>query len=79
MKIGKKYKTCLATGHRPDLEPNGKIVRCIEDKGAGYLVVTSDEKTEPNIWLINEKNMKSYLNQHGLYDHAINHAQIKEE
>lgn len=44
----------LSESHRPDLQPNGKIVRCIEDKGNGYLVVTSDEEKEPNTWLINK-------------------------
>jgi hypothetical protein len=64
MKIGKMYKTCLATGHRPDLEPNGKIVRCIKDEGNGYLVVTSDEETEPNIWLISEKYLTEIISNY---------------
>jgi len=32
----------LSRSYRKDLEPNGKVVRCIEDKGNGYLIVTSD-------------------------------------
>jgi len=56
MKIGKKYKTGLSESHRPDLQPNGKVVRCVEDKGNGYLVVTSEDK-EPNTWLVNEKHL----------------------
>jgi hypothetical protein len=55
--IDKKYYTELSGGHRPDLQPNGTIVRCIEDKGDGYLIVTSDKQTQPNTWLINEKNL----------------------
>lgn len=55
--IDKKYYTGLSESHRPDLQPNGKIVRCIEDKGNGYLIVTSDEQTQSNTWLINEKNL----------------------
>jgi hypothetical protein len=53
--LDKRYSTRLSESHRPDLEPNGKVVRCIEDKGDGYLVVTTDEQIEPNTWLINEK------------------------
>lgn len=55
--IDKQYYTGFAEGHRPDLHPNGKIVMCVEDKGDGYLVVTTDEEIEPNTWLINEKNL----------------------
>lgn len=40
----KKYQTALSESHRPDLQPNTRIVRCIEDKGNGFLVVTTDEK-----------------------------------
>ena len=57
MKIGKKYQTGLSEGHRPDLQPNVKVVRCIEDKGNGYLVVTSEDEKEPNTWLVNEKHL----------------------
>lgn len=52
MKIGKKYQTGLSEGHRPDLQPNGKVVRCVEDKGNGYLVVTSEDEKQPNTWLL---------------------------
>lgn len=55
MKIGKIFQTRLSESHRPDLQPNGKVVKCIEDKGNGYLLVTSDDIIEPNIWLVNEK------------------------
>ena len=55
--IGKKYYTRLSESHRTDLHPNGKIVRCIEDKGNGYLVVTTDGEIEPNTWLVNEKSI----------------------
>jgi hypothetical protein len=58
MKIGKNYQTGLSESHRPDLQPNGKVVKCIEDKGNGYLVVKTDENVEPNIWLVNEKHLK---------------------
>lgn len=57
MRIGKKYQTPIATGHRPDLEPNGAIVRCVKDLGNDYLIVTSDEKKEPNTWLMHIKNL----------------------
>ena len=53
--LGKLYQTPLHEGHRPDLQPNGKVVRCIEDKG--YLVVKTDEDVEPNIWLVHEKHL----------------------
>lgn len=52
-----RYYTGLAEGHRPDLHPNGKIVRCVEDKGDGYLIVTNDEEIVPNTWLVHEKNL----------------------
>ena len=55
--IGKKYYTRLSESHRTDLHPNGKIVRCSEDKGNGYLVVTTDGEIEPNTWLVNEKSI----------------------
>ena len=55
--IDKQYYTGLSESHRPDLHPNGKIVRCVEDKGDGYLVVTTDEEIEPNTWLVHEKNL----------------------
>lgn len=48
----KKYQTGLSEGHRPDLQPNGKVVRCVEDKGNGYLVVTSEDEKQPNTWLL---------------------------
>jgi len=57
MKIEKNYQTFLSESHRPDLHPNGKNVRCVEDKGNDYLVVTSDEEKEPNTWLVNEKHL----------------------
>ena len=57
-KIGNKCQTPLSESHRPDLQPNGKVVRCIEDKGNGYLVVTSDEEKEPNTWLGHGKYLK---------------------
>ena len=53
-KIGKRYQTPLAE-FRPELQPNGRIVECIEDKGNGFLIVKCDDETEPNIWLIEEK------------------------
>jgi hypothetical protein len=52
-----RYYTGLTEGHRPDLHPNGKIVRCVEDKRNGYLVVTTDKEIEPNTWLVHEKNI----------------------
>ena len=52
--IGKKFIAPLSwDSHRPDLQPNGEIVECIEDKGNGYLVVT----TEKDSWLTNIKNL----------------------
>lgn len=56
-KLDKQYFTELSESHRPDLQPNGVTVRCIGDKGNGYLIVTSDKQTQPNTWLINEKNL----------------------
>lgn len=55
MKIGEKYQTGLSESHRPDLQPNGKVVRCVEDKGNGYLVVMSEGGEQPNTWLILKK------------------------
>ena len=56
-KIGKKYQTCLSESHRPDLHPNGKVVRCVEDKGNGYLIITTEEK----FWLTHEKNLREII------------------
>jgi hypothetical protein len=57
-KIGKKFITPLAWDSiSPELQPNGKIVECIEDKGNGYLVITTGEK----IWVTNEKNLKQII------------------
>ena len=53
--LDKRYYTGLSKSHRPDLQPNGKVVKCIEDKGNGYSIVTTDEQIEPNTWLINKK------------------------
>jgi len=55
--LDKTYYTGLSESHRPDLQPNSQIVRCIEDKGNGYLIVTTDKQIEPNTWLINEKDL----------------------
>ncbi len=57
MKIGKNYKTSLSESHRPDLQPNGRVVSCIADRGNGYLVVKLDGNVKPNIWLIHEKDL----------------------
>ena len=46
--LDKTYYTKLSESHRPDLQPNGITVRCIEDKGNGYLIVTTDKQTETN-------------------------------
>lgn len=59
--IDKKYYTGLSESHRPDLHPNGEIVRCIEDKDNGYLLVTSDRQTQPNTWLVNKKDLTERL------------------
>lgn len=58
--IDKQYYTGLSEGHRPDLQPNGTIVRCIEDKGNGYLIVTSDKQIQPNTWLTHKSKLKEY-------------------
>ena len=57
-KLDKQYLTKLSESHRPDLHPNGATVRCIEDKGDGYLIVTSDEQTQPNTWLTHKSQIK---------------------
>jgi hypothetical protein len=57
MKIGKNYQTGLSESYRPDLQSNGKVVKCIEDKGNGYLVVKTNENVEPNIWLVHQKHL----------------------
>lgn len=57
MNTRNKYQTGLSESYRPNLQPNGEAVRCIEDRGNGYLVVTSDDEKEPNTWLVNEKHL----------------------
>lgn len=40
MEIGKIYKILgESSSHRPDLDPQGTIVKCIEDKGNNFFVV----------------------------------------
>ncbi len=53
------YYTCISEGHRPDLHPNGALVRCVENKGNGYLLVSN--VTESNFFLIHEKYLKLAL------------------
>jgi len=59
--IDKKFYTGLSESHRPDLQPNGKIVRCIGDKGNGYLVVTTDEEISPNTWITHKSQLKEII------------------
>jgi hypothetical protein len=59
-KLDKEYYSGLSESHRPDLQPNGKVVKYIEDKGNGYLVVKTDESVEPNIWITHINNLKEY-------------------
>jgi len=59
--IDNKYYTSLSESHRLDLQPNGKIVRCIEDKGNGYLVVTTDEEISPNTWITHKSQLKEVI------------------
>ena len=54
---GKIYQTGLSESHRPDLHPNGKIVKCIKDKSNGFLIVKTDENAELNTWLVQEKHL----------------------
>ena len=55
-KIGKNYQTPLSE-FKPELQPNGRIVECIEDKGNGFLVVKCGDETEPNTWLVRETDL----------------------
>ena len=59
--INKKFYTRLSESHRPDLQPNGKIVRCIDDKGNGYLIVTTDEEMVPNTWITHKSQLKEII------------------
>jgi hypothetical protein len=43
------------------LQPNGKIVRCIEDRGNGYLAVTTDEEIAPNTWITHKSQLKEII------------------
>lgn len=61
--LGKKYQTGLSESHRPDLQPNGKVVRCVEDKGNGYLIVTSEDEKEPNTWLVGLNHLSIFQKQ----------------
>lgn len=58
--MGKKYYTPLAE-FRPELQPNGRIVECIEDNGNGFIIVKCDCEIEPNIWLIKEDMLKEVV------------------
>ncbi len=59
--IGKKFYASLSESHKSGLQPNGKIVRCIEDKDNGYLVVTTDEDTSPNTWITHKSQLKEII------------------
>jgi len=73
MEIGKTYKILgESSSHRPDIEPNGCIVKCVEDKGNDFFVVKLIDRCGKKIynfksdsidekisgWLINIKNIK---------------------
>jgi len=56
--IDKKYYSGLSESHRPDLHPNGKVVKCVEDKGNGYLVVSYDEGEHIYTYITHTSNLK---------------------
>lgn len=55
--LDKKFYTPLAE-LSPELQPNGRVVKCIKDMGNGYLVITTDDNINPNIWVIGLKNLR---------------------
>jgi len=65
MRVGKTYKILgESLGHRPELQPEGKIVECVEDKGNDFFIVKlvdkcgkeNDETVKS--WVVNIKNIK---------------------
>ena len=61
MNRGKIFYTPINEFH-PELQPNGRIVRCIEDFGNGYLKVTTDgDMSKPNIWIMSLKYLREVL------------------
>ena len=42
-------------------QPNGKGVKCIGDKGNGYLIVTTDEEITPNTWITHKSQLKEII------------------
>ena len=63
MNVGKLYQTELHQGHRPDLHPNGRIVRCIKDIGNEYVLVKCDSIKEINTWVCHKKNLREIKNE----------------
>lgn len=58
-----KYQSGISESHRPDLQPNGDIVECIKDMGNDYLIIKSNRKTEPNVWLGHKKHLTTINNE----------------
>lgn len=55
MEIGKKYKILgTSQSHRPDLQPEGTIIECVEDKDNGFYVIrlidNCGKEIEEGIW-----------------------------
>jgi len=48
--VGKKYDTQIAN-FRSELQPNGRVVECINDMKNGYLIIKLNDNTAHNIWL----------------------------
>jgi hypothetical protein len=65
MEIGKKYKIIGEYLHTlcPQLQPEGTIVQCVEDKGNGFFVVKLIDKSDRNLdeniggWMIDSKKI----------------------
>lgn len=63
MEIGKYYKVLGTNNFHPELQPEGTIVKCVEDKGNNFYIVKliygCGKKLNKDIggWIINEKNI----------------------
>lgn len=73
MEIGKTYRILgESLSYRPDLQPHGTVVKCVEDKGNNFFIVKLIDRCKKKIynfkgdaideeiggWLINIKSLE---------------------
>jgi len=67
MELNKCYEVLRHNYYYPELQPEGTIVKCVEDKGNGFYIIqlinNCDKKIEEGIWgwLTKDDNRKFKL------------------